>query len=87
MHCAPVQTDVQQIPEASPRRPLREFATRVISVVANALENRPNRAIEDQMEKGLLSIVNGESEAAQVDPIGQWKIKWKMHCRHWSVVH
>ena len=67
MHSAPVQTDVQQIPEASPRRPLRDFAARVISVVTNALENRPDREIEDQMEKGLLPIVSGESEAAQVN--------------------
>ena len=35
-------------------------------MVTNALENRPGRAIEDQMEKGLLPIVGGESEAAQV---------------------
>ena len=65
VYCAPVQTDVQQIPEAPPRRPLREFAARMKSVVTNTLENRPNRAIEDQMEKGLLPMV-GESEAAQV---------------------
>ena len=66
MYCIPVQTDVQQIPEAPPRRPLREFAAQMKSVVTNALENRPNQAIEDQSENALLPLVGGELEAASL---------------------
>ena len=66
LHCAPVQTDVRQTPEAPPRRPLPEFTTRMISVVTNVLENRPDRAMEDQMENALSPLVSGALEAASL---------------------
>ena len=38
----------------------------MISVVTNVLENRPDRAMEDQMENALSPLVSGALEAASL---------------------